>query len=132
MKTTNLRKIIFVCIIFILACFSSNICLALEINPKSIDLGDIPIGVTIIKKITIKNNEEQTVILEQARSSCDCVKIEYKKDTLIDSGKDYTISLIIDTTDLPEGKTKKFIFLSFNDLNEPIFSITVSGNIISP
>lgn len=132
MKTTNLRKFIFICLFLILASVSPNIGLALEISPESISLGDIPKGTAIKKNITIKNNENKTIILEKARSSCTCAAIEYKQNKSIGSGKDYIISLIIDTADLPEGKIKKFIFLSFKNTRNPIFSINIKGNIIHP
>lgn len=79
MKTTILAKSLIAIIFSSLLIGYSTLCFALEISPKSIEIGDIKKGAIIEQEIHINNNESKTVILEKARASCDCLTLEYKK-----------------------------------------------------
>jgi len=105
-------------------------CFAVEVTPKVVRLGDISKEQITKQSLEIKNNESQTIVLEKARTSCECVKMEYEKEEQIQKGSTYTIILDIDTGDLPSGKFKKFIFLYFKNSKTPIVSVEIKGNLI--
>ncbi len=130
MKTTILAKILIGLLFLIFIILPNKSSLALEISPQTIDLGDIQKNRIIHYEIQIKNNELQPIILEKARTSCDCINLEYEKNKSIEKNKSYVIKLILNTTELSEGKLKKFIFLSFRNSEKPIHSIEVRGNIL--
>ncbi|MBU1086525.1 MAG: DUF1573 domain-containing protein [Candidatus Omnitrophica bacterium] len=129
MKTTILAKILTVTLFLSLLINYPGIGFALEISPRTINLGDITKGKPITQEILIANNESQAVNLKRARSSCDCITLEYEKDILVKENQIYTIILKLNTAELAEGKLKKFVFLYFENAKNPIYSIELRGNI---
>ncbi|MFH1062017.1 MAG: DUF1573 domain-containing protein [Candidatus Omnitrophota bacterium] len=131
MKTTILAKILTIFLFLSLITLHPGLGFALEISPQAINLGDIPKNKVIKREIQIKNDEPQLIILQKARSSCDCVTIEYEKGRQLKENEIYKISLSLNTAELSEGKLKKFIFLYFKNAKNPIYSLELSGNIQS-
>ncbi|MBU1043432.1 MAG: DUF1573 domain-containing protein [Candidatus Omnitrophica bacterium] len=129
MKTTILAKISTIIIFLSLLIGDPGLSFALEISPRTINLGNIIKGKTITQNIQIINNEAQTINLKKARSSCECITLEYEKDILIKENQIYTIILTLNTAELAEGKLKKFVFLYFQNSENPISSIELRGNI---
>lgn len=129
MKTTILAKISTIIIFLSLLIGDPGLSFALEISPRTINLGNIIKGKTITQNIQIINNEAQTINVKKARSSCECITLEYEKDILIKENQIYTIILTLNTAELAEGKLKKFVFLYFQNSENPISSIELRGNI---
>ena len=112
--------------------FSLKNSYALEISPSRIDIGEIEKGRIIKKTITIKNNESKAVVLKNTRASCECITISYKKRAVIEKNGTFAFDIEINTKEQPRGKLKKFIFLSFQNSEKPIYSVELHANIFSP
>lgn len=129
MKTTILAIILLLFSVSSLLNLNPESAFALEISPKIINLGEIQKNKVILQEIHIKNTESQMIILEKARSSCDCITLEYEKNIQLKKNETCKITLTLNTAELSEGKLKKFIFLSFQNTKTPIHSIEIKGNI---
>ncbi len=125
MRTTTFCKIFTIILISIAILVLPCYCFALEITPKVIELGDVSPDKTFKETITIKNNESKTIILEKARSSCDCVTIEYEKNKKIKKQEIYILNIRINTEGLDRKNLRKFIFLQFRNSKTPIISVEI-------
>ena len=130
MRTTIFCKInAFISICGAIILFSP-FCLAADIQPRVIELGNLSINTTSKQTINIENNEAETIILEKARSSCKCVTIEYEKGRQIQKQTVYMLTLNFATAGLNTGKFKKFLFFNFKNSQTPVISIEIKGNIL--
>ncbi|MFH2138367.1 MAG: DUF1573 domain-containing protein [Candidatus Omnitrophota bacterium] len=119
----------------LLICFTlltTNIAYAVEITPKNINFGEIQQDEVVYKKVlTIKNNEDNTIILKKVRSSCNCITIVYDNTIhTINPNESLKLTLQLNTTTLKPGKFRKYLFLKLEQTKNSFITIEIKGEIL--
>jgi len=143
-----LKKILYLTLILLFLMTTlvqaADLTAAISISPETIDLGTISTGKIVEQFFVIKNEGDSDLVLTAITVDCPCSAFAYLKsdgdyqpyqpgnDIVISAGTSLSIKLNFN----PEftkyrGQFKKYILISSNDPQIPIYKIALTGEIVS-
>jgi len=93
------------------------------------DYGKVMYGNTVNEEFTFTNTGDETLKIENLRSSCGCTKAVQGSSEIAAKGKS-KITASFDTTGLSPGRKQKTLFVHTNDPVNPEVKLTIYADVI--
>jgi len=93
------------------------------------DYGKVLHGETVTEEFNFTNTGDQTLIIEELRSSCGCTKAIKGSSEVPPQGKS-TIVAAFDTTGLSPGRKMQHLYVHSNDTAQPVVKLTLLANVV--
>ena len=99
----------------------------LMFSEGTIDFGDMNVGTTIEKIITLTNTGQSILNIRQIKSNCDCVVADLKKDD-IKSGASVDLKITFDAAGR-KGRQYKTLTVFSSDPSRPTQTLSIKANV---
>ena len=93
----------------------------------TIDFGDLYVGSSMDRTVTITNNGKSTLNIRQIKSNCDCVKFNLK-DNNIEAGGSINLNVSFDASNR-KGRQYKTLTVFSNDPSRPTQTLSIKANV---
>lgn len=101
----------------------------ISLDKKSHDYGPVRYGETVTQEFTVTNTGDQTLVIQQLRSSCGCTKA-IKGSNSISPGAETKVVASFNTRGLSPGRKRQSIFVDSNDPERPSVRLTLLAEVV--
>lgn len=101
----------------------------ISLDKETHDYGQVPYGKTVTQEFTATNTGDQTLHIQQLRSSCGCTKAT-KAGGSIAPGAKTEITVSFNTDGLRGGRKRQTIFVESNDPDRPTVRLTLLAEVM--
>jgi hypothetical protein len=101
----------------------------ISLDKETYDYGPVPYGKSVTQEFTVTNTGDQTLSIQQLRSSCGCTVASKAGDSIAPGAKT-EILVSFNTAGLRGGRKRQTIFVESNDPERPTVRVTLLAEVM--